>query len=229
MHGVNSSNMSKHLSKVRVGVVHSTDHVMHGVNSSNMSHSNVVDSSNMVDSGHGSVVYTSYMIDSMVDSRDNVVGVDRVDSTYMGNSSVVVHHGVSFSLSLSLTLAVKEVVVVGMRVDSSYMVHSRGYSVDGMDTSYMVDTSVVNYSIGVHKRIGLSLRFSLSLTLAVHVVVVVEGMRVDSSYMLDSSMDNRSYRSYSVDRVDTSYMMDSRNMSVIDSSYSVANSSVVDQ
>merc|ERR1712058_131323 len=112
-----------------------------------MSHSNVVDSSNMVDSGHGSVVYTSYMIDSMVDSRDNVVvvdsGVDRVDSTYMGNSSVLV----------------QEVVVVGMRVDSSYMVHSRGYSVDGMDTSYMVDTSVVNYSIGVHKRIGLSLRF----------------------------------------------------------------------
>jgi len=204
---------------------------MHGVNSSNMSHSNVVDSSNMVDSGHGSVVYTSYMVDSMVDSRDNVVvvdsGVDRVDSTYMGNSSVVVHHGVSFSLSLSLTLAVQEVVVVGMRVDSSYMVHSRGYSVDGMDTSYMVDTSVVNYSIGVHKRIGLSLRFSLSLTLAVHVVVVVEGMRVDSSYMLDSSMDNRSYRSYTVDRVDTSYMMDSRDMSVIDSSYSVANSSVV--
>merc|ERR1712121_109712 len=216
-----------HLSKVRVGVVHSTDHVMHGVNSSNMSHSNVVDSSNMVDSGHGSVVYTSYMIDSMVDSRDNVVVVDSgVD---MGNSSVVVQEGVSFSLSLSLTLAVQEVVVVGMRVDSSYMVHSRGYSVDGMNTSYMVDTSVVNYSIGVHKRIGLSLRFSLSLTLAVHVVVVVEGMRVDSSYMLDSSMDNRSYKSYTVDRVATCYMMDSRNMSVIDSSYSVANSSVVDQ
>merc|ERR1711962_200651 len=211
-----------------------------------MSHSNVVDSSNMVDSGHGCTVYTSYMIDSMVDSRDNVVvvdtGVDRVDSTYMGNSSVVVHHGVG----LSLTLAVQKVVVVGMRVDSSYMVHSRGYSVDGMDTSYMsdssmdsrdvsvvdssyvVDTSVVNYSIGVHKRIGLSLRFSLSLTLAVH-VVVVEGMRVDSSYMLDTSMDNRSYRSYTVDRVDTSYMMDTRDMSVIDSSYSVANSSVVDQ
>merc|ERR1711962_1620662 len=106
------------------------------------------------------------MIDSMVDSRDNVVvvdtGVDRVDSTYMGNSSVVVHQGVSFSLSLSLTLAVKGVVVVGMRVDSSYMVYSRGYSVDRMDTrdmsvvhsSYVVDTSVVNYSIGVHKRIG---------------------------------------------------------------------------
>merc|ERR1712115_599463 len=163
----------------------------------------------------------------MVDSRDNVVvvdsGVDRVDSTYMGNSSVVVHHGVSFSLSLSLTLAVQEVVVVGMRVDSSYMVHNRGYSVDGMDTSYMVDTSVVNYSIGVHKRIGLG------LTLAVNVVVVVEGMRVDSSYMLDFGMDNRSYRSYTVDRVDTSYMMDSRDMSVIYSSYSVANSSVVDQ
>merc|ERR1711962_891314 len=168
----------------------------------------------------------------MVDSRDNMVvvdtGVDRVDSTYMGNSSVVVHQGVSFSLGLSLTLAVKKVVVVGMRVDSSYMVHSRGYSVDGMDTSYMVDTSVVNYSIGVHNRISLSLslRFSLSLTLA---VVVVEGMRVDSSYMLDTSMDNRSYMSYTVDRVDTSYMMDTRDMCVIDSSYSVANSSVVDQ
>merc|ERR1711889_225 len=103
------------------------------------------------------------------------------------------------------------------------MVHNRGYSVDGMDTSYMVDTSVVNYSIGVHKRIGLSLRFSLSLTLAVNVVVIVEGMRVDSSYMLDSSMDNRSYRSY------TAYMMDTRDMSVIHSSYSVPNSSVVDQ
>merc|ERR1712115_228157 len=149
----------------------------------------------------------------------------------MGNSSVLVQEGVGVSFSLSLTLAVQEVVVVGMRVDSSYMAHNRGYSVDGMDTSYMVDTSVVNYSIGVHKRIGLSLslRFGLSLTLAVHVVVIVEGMRVDSSYMLDSSMDNRSYRSYTVDRVDTSYMMDSRDMSVIDSSYSVANSSVVDQ
>merc|ERR1711962_1048705 len=115
----------------------------------------------------------------MVDSRDNVVvvdtGVNRVDSTYMGNSSGVVQQGVSFSLSLSLTLAVQKVVVVGMRVDSSYMFHSRCYSVDGMDTSYMsdssmdsrdvsvvdssyvVDTSVVNYSIGVHNRIGLSL------------------------------------------------------------------------
>merc|ERR1719260_59048 len=123
------------------------DHVMHGVNSSNMSHSNVVDSSNMVDSGHGCAVYTSYMIESMVDTRDNVVvvdtGVDRVDSTYMGNSSVLVHHqGVSFSLGLSLTLAVQEVVVVGMRVDSSYMVHRGGYSVDGMDTSYMSDSSM---------------------------------------------------------------------------------------
>merc|ERR1711962_1683404 len=142
----------------------------------------------------------------MVDSRDNMVvvdtGVDRVNSTYMGNSSGVVQQGVSLSLGLSLTLAVQKVVVVGMRVDSSYMVRSRGYSVDGMDTSYMsdssmdsrdvsvvdssyvVDTSVENYSIGVHNRI--------SLTVAVH-VVVVEGMRVDSSYMLDTSMDNRSY------------------------------------
>merc|ERR1712180_547247 len=97
---------------------------------------------------------------------------------------------------------------------------SRDVSV--VDSSYVVDTSVVNYSIGVHNRIGLS------LTLAVH-VVEVGGMRVDSSYMLDTSMDNRSYRSYTVDRVDTSYMMDSRDMCVIDSSYSVANSSVVDQ
>merc|ERR1719309_1844559 len=124
------------------------DHVMHGVNSSNMSHSNVVDSSNMVDSGHGCAVYTSYMIASMVGSRDIVVvvdtGVDRVDSTYMGNSSVVVHQGVSFSLSLSLTLAVQKVVVVGM--DTSYMsdssMDSRDVSV--VDSSYVVDTSVVN-------------------------------------------------------------------------------------
>merc|ERR1719289_109923 len=86
-------------------------------------------------------------------------------------------------------------------MDTSYMSDS------SMDSRDVVDTSVVNYSIGVHKRIGLSLslRFSLSLTLAVH-VVVVEGMRVDTSYMLDS-----------------------RDMSVIDSCYSVANSSVVDQ
>merc|ERR1711962_714918 len=102
-----------------------------------MSHSNVVDSSNMVDSGHGCAVYTSYMIDSMV------------DTTYMGNSSVVKHQGVSFSLGLSLTLAVQEVVVVGMRVDSSYMVHSRGYSVDGMDTSYMSDSSMDSRDVSV--------------------------------------------------------------------------------
>merc|ERR1712066_1157188 len=98
---------------------------------------------------------------------------------------------------------------------------------DRLDTSNMrdmtdmvVDSSVVNKTSVVE---GVSL--SLSLTLAVHVVVVVEGMRVDSSYMLDSSMDNRSYRSYTVDRVDTSYMMDPRDMSVIHSSYSVPNSS----
>ena len=120
---------------------------MHGVNSSNMSHSNVVDSSNMVDSGHGSVVYTSYMVDSMVDSRDNVVvidtGVDRVDSSYSSNSSVVVHEGVSFSLRLSLTLAVHYIEVVGMRVDSR---------VGGVDTSYMMDTrdmSVIHSSYSV--------------------------------------------------------------------------------
>ena len=155
------------------------------------------------------------MIDSMVDSRDNVVvidtGVGTVDSTYSSNSSVVVHEGVSFSLRLSLTLAVHHIVVVGMRVDSSSMSDS------SMDSRKVVSDSV-------HKRI----RLSLSLTLAVH-IVVVEGMRVDSSYMLDSSMDNRSYRSYTVDRVDTSYMMDTRDMSVIHSSYSVPNSSVVDQ
>ena len=137
---------------------------MHGVNSSNMSHSNVVDSSNMVDSGHGSVVYTSYMVDSMVDSRDNVVvidtGVDRVDSSYSSNSSVVVHEGVSFSLRLSLTLAVHYIVVVGMRVDSR---------VNGVDTSYMSDSSMdTRYVVSdsVHKRI----RLSLSLTLAVHYI-----------------------------------------------------------
>merc|ERR1712240_167812 len=151
------------------------------------------------------------MIDSMVDSRDNVVvidtGVGTVDSTYSSNSSVVVHEGVSFSLRLSLTLAVYH-IVVGMRVDSSSMSDS------SMDSRKVVSDSV-------HKRI----RLSLSLTLAVH-IVVVEGMRVDSSYMLDCSMDNRSYRSYTVDRVDTSYMMDTRDMSVIHSSYSVPNSSV---
>merc|ERR1712180_335652 len=104
-------------------------------------------------------------------------------------------------------------------MDTSYMsdssMDSRNVSV--VDSSYVVDTGVVNYSIGVHNRIGLSLslRFSLSLTLAVH-VVVVEGMRVDSSYMVHS-------RGYSVDGMDTSYMsdssMDSRDVSVVDSSY----------
>merc|ERR1712121_111833 len=159
-----------HLSKVRVGVVHSTDHVMHGVNSSNMSHSNVVDSSNMVDSGHGSVVYTSYMIDSMVDSRDNVVvidtGVDRVDSSYSSNSRV-----------------------------------------GGVDTSH-----ISHGKPSIHLSHGVRLGLRLSLTLAVHYIWVV-GMRVDSR----------------VGGVDTSYMMDTRDMSVIHSSYSVPNSSVVDQ
>merc|ERR1711962_1518756 len=115
-------------------------------------------------------------------------------------------------------------------MDTSYLsdssMDSRDVSV--VDSSYVVDTSVVNYSIGVHNRIGISLSLRLSLRLAVH-VVVVEGMRVGSSYMLDTSMDSRSYRSYTVDRVDTSYVMDSRDMSVIASSHSVANSSVVDQ
>jgi len=142
------------------------------------------------------------MIDSMVDSRDNVVvidtGVDRVDSSYTSNSSVVVHEGVSFSL----TLAVHYIVVVGMRVDSR---------VGRVDTSYMMDTSMDTRHVvsdSVHKRI----RLRLSLTLAVHYIVVV-GMRVDSR----------------VGGVDTSYMMDTRDMSVIHSSYSVPNSSVVDQ
>jgi len=177
-----------------------------------------------------------------VSDDSNIVRMSGGDGISHGKSSIHLSHGVRLGLRLSLTLAVHYIVVVGMRVDSSYMVHSRGYSVDGVDTSYMsdssmdrrnvsvvdssyvVDTSVVNYSVSVHKRI----RLSLSLTLAVH-IVVVEGMRVDSSYMLDSSMDNRSYRSYTVDRVDTSYMMDTRDMSVIHSSYSVPNSSVVDQ
>merc|ERR1712002_866656 len=129
--------------------------------------------------------------------------------------------GLGLSLSLSLTLAVQE--VMGMRVDSSDSMVDRVDTSNMRDMSHMVvDSSVVNKTSVVE---GVSL--SLSLTLAVHVVVIVEGMRVDSSYMLDSSMDNRSHRSYTVDRVDTSYMMDSRNMSVIDSSYSVANSSVV--
>merc|ERR1712114_7227 len=70
-----------------------------------------------------------------------------------------------------------------------------------MDSRHMVSESV-------HKRI----RLSLSLTLAVHYIEVV-GMRVDSR----------------VGGVDTCYMMDTRDMSVIHSSYSVPNSSVVDQ
>merc|ERR1712002_732216 len=93
----------------------------------------------------------------MVDSRDNVVvidtGVDRVDSSYSSNSSVVVHEGVSFSLRLSLTLAVHYIVVVGMRV------YSR---VGGVDTSYMMDTrdmSVIHSS--VVDQVGVS--FSLSI------------------------------------------------------------------
>ena len=100
------------------------------------------------------------MIDSMVDSRDNVVvidtGVDRVDSSYTSNSSVVVHEGVSFSL----TLAVHYIVVVGMRVDSR---------VGGVDTSYMMDTrdmSVIHSSYSVPNssvvdQYGVS--FSLSI------------------------------------------------------------------
>merc|ERR1711955_12014 len=87
----------------------------------------------------------------------------------------------------------------------------------------------------IHLSHGVGLGLRLSLTLAVHYIVVV-GMRVDSSigggdtsYISDSSMDTRSRRNYTVDRVDTSYMMDTRDMSVIHSSYSVPNSSVVDQ
>merc|ERR1719445_2620522 len=95
-------------------------------------------------------VDSSYMIDSMVDSRDNVVvidtGVDRVDSSYSSNSSVVVHERVSFSLRLSLTLAVHYIVVVGMRVDSR---------VGGVDTSYVSDSSMDSRHVvsdSVHKR-----------------------------------------------------------------------------
>merc|ERR1712089_86871 len=99
---------------------------------------------------------------------------------------------------------------------------------DRVDTSYMRNMSHMVVESSVVNKTSVVEGVSLSLTLAVH-VVVVEGMRVDSSYILHTSMDNRSYRSYTVDRVDTSYMMDTRDMSVIDSSYSVANSSVVDQ
>merc|ERR1712243_282886 len=140
------------------------------------------------------------MIDSMVDSRDNVVvidtGVDRVDSSYSSNSSVVVHEGVSFSLRLSLTLAVHYIVVVGMRVDSR---------VNGVDTSYMSDSSMDSryvVSDSVHKRI----RLSLSLTLAVHYIEVV-GMRVDSR---DMSVIHSSYsvpNSKVVDQVGVSFSL----------------------
>merc|ERR1712080_470540 len=114
------------------------------------------------------------MVDSSVDSRDHVVvvdtGVDRVV-----DSSVVNHYGVglSLSLSLSLTLAVHVVVVEGMRVDTSMDSVDRVDRVDNMANS-MVD----QYRVG--------LRFSLSLTLAVHEVIVVIGMSIDSSHMMDS-------------------------------------------
>merc|ERR1711962_1175691 len=103
---------------------------------------------------------------------------------------------------------------MGMRVDSSHSM------MDRVDTSYMRDMSHMVVESSVVNKTSVVEGASLSLRLAVH-VVVVEGMRVDSSYMLDTSMDNRSYRSYTVDRVDTSYMMDTRDMCVIYSSYSV--------
>jgi len=157
-----------------------------------------------------------------VSDDSNIVRMSGGDGISHGKPSIHLSHGVGIRLSLSLTLAVQE--VMGMRVDSSYSM------MDRVDTSYMRDMShmVVESSVVNKTSVVEGVSLSLSLTLAVH-VVVVEGMRVDSSYMLDTSMDNRSYRSYTVDRVDTSYMMDSRDMSVIDSSYSVANSSVVDQ
>jgi len=157
-----------------------------------------------------------------VSDDSNIVRMSGGDGISHGKPSIHLSHGVGRGLSLSLTLAVQE--VMGMRVDSSYSM------MDRVDTSYMRDMShmVVESSVVNKTSVVEGVSLSLSLTLAVH-VVVVEGMRVDSSYMLDSSMDNRSYRSYTVDRVDTSYMMDSRDMCVIDSSYSVANSSVVDQ
>merc|ERR1711890_182180 len=120
----------------------------------------------------------SNMVDSSVDSRDHVVvvdtGVDRVV-----DSSVVNHYGVSLSLSLSLTLAVHVVVVEGMSVDSSDMVDTSMDSVDRVDrVDNMANSMVDQYRVG--------LRFSLSLTLAVHEVIVVIGMSIDSSHMMDS-------------------------------------------
>merc|ERR1711890_174359 len=152
----------------------------------------------------------SNMVDSSVDSRDHVVvvdtGVDRVV-----DSSVVNHYGVGLSLSLSLTLAVHVVVVEGMSVDSSDMVDTSMDSVDRVDrVDNMANSMVDQYRVG--------LRFSLSLTLAVHEVIVVIGMSIDSSHMVDSR--NMSHMANTrvvdsrdsvvvvdrVDRVDSSYM-----------------------
>merc|ERR1719342_1271434 len=134
-----------------------------------------------------------------VSNDSNIVRMSGGDGISYGKPGIHLSYGVGLGLSLSLTLAVQE--VMGMRVESSHSMMDRVDTMRDM-SDMVVDSSVVNKTSVVE---GVSL--SLSLTLAVNVVVVVEGMRVDSSYMLDSSMDNRSYRSYTVDRVDTSYMM----------------------
>merc|ERR1711955_139765 len=75
--------------------------------------------------------------------------IGGVDTSYMSDSSMDTRHVVSDSvhkrirLSLSLTLAVHYIEVVGMRVDSR---------VGGVDTSYMMDTrdmSVIHSSYSV--------------------------------------------------------------------------------
>merc|ERR1712080_248670 len=126
-----------------------------------------VDSSNMSDSN---------MVDSSVDSRDHVVvvdtgvdSVDRVDRVDNMANSMVDQYRVGLRFSLSLTLAVHEVIVViGMSIDSSHMMDSR-------NMSHMANTSVVD-------QLGVSL--SLSLTLAVHEVIVVMDSR-DSVVVVD--------------------------------------------
>merc|ERR1712089_26293 len=127
-----------------------------------------------------------------------------------------------FTLVLSLTIARQSLSGAGRSSDTlSVESESQVWMVDTvMDRGDHVsdDSNIVRMSGGdgishvvvessVVNKTSVVEGVSLSLTLAVH-VVVVEGMRVDSSYMLHTSMDNRSYRSYTVDRVDTSYMMD---------------------
>merc|ERR1719153_1044408 len=106
-----------------------------------------------------------------VSDDSNIVRMSGGDGISHGKPSIHLSHGVGIRLSLSLTLAVQE--VMGMRVNSSDSM------MDRVDTSYMRDMSHMVVETSVVEGVSLS----LSLSLAVH-VVVVEGMRVDSSYML---------------------------------------------